>query len=106
MPLIKLDKVPQRTLIPGYHVKFVHSGNMTFAYWDIEAGSPLPEHSHPHEQVTHMLDGKFEITVDTETFVLEPGSVMVIPGNAKHSGKALTNCRILDVFYPIRKDYR
>jgi quercetin dioxygenase-like cupin family protein len=36
---------------------------------------------------------------------MKTGSVAVIPSNARHSGKAVTACRILDVFYPLREDY-
>jgi quercetin dioxygenase-like cupin family protein len=49
---------------------------------------------------------EFELTIDDETQVLGPGTVTQIPGNAVHSGKALTDCRILDVFAPVREDYR
>jgi hypothetical protein len=31
-----------KEIIPGYNVKFVHSENMTFAYWDILEGAVLP----------------------------------------------------------------
>lgn len=66
----------------------------------------MPEHSHPHEQVANLIAGKFEMTVAGETRTIEPGMVAVIPSEAKHSGRALTDCYILDVFYPIREDYR
>ena len=100
-----LKDIEQRELIPGYKVRFIHSKNMTFAYWDIEEGAPLPEHSHPHEQVATMIEGEFELTVESETKRVQKGDVAVIPPNAKHSGKAITDCKILDVFYPIREDY-
>ena len=100
-----LNDIKQKELIPGYKVSFIHSKNMTFAYWDIEKDSPLPEHSHPHEQVANLIEGKFELTVAGETKILEPGDVAIIPPDAKHSGKAITDCRIIDVFYPIREDY-
>jgi hypothetical protein len=29
----------------------------------------------------------------------------VIPANARHSAKALTRCRVMDAFYPLREDY-
>jgi len=52
MPFISLTDIElQENLIPGFNVRFVHSENMTFAFWDIKAGSLLPEHAHPHEQV-------------------------------------------------------
>jgi len=50
MPFINLDQQEEKELVPGYHVKFVHTNNMTFAYWRIEAGAGLPDHSHHHEQ--------------------------------------------------------
>jgi len=79
---------------------------MIFAYWDIEAGAVFPEHSYPHEQVTNIIAGKFELTVKGEMKVIRPGSVAIIPPDAIHSGRAITSCRIIDVFYPIREDYR
>ena len=53
-----------------------------------------------------MVEGEFEMTIDGETRVLGPGAVAVIPPNAVHSGKAIKKCRVIDVFYPIREDYR
>ena len=61
-----LDEIQQKELIPGYKVKFIHSQNMTFAYWDITAGAELPEHSHPHEQVGTMISGEFEFTINNK----------------------------------------
>ena len=106
MPVLFLDDLAQKTPIPGFTGRFVHSEHMTLAYWTVEAGAELPEHAHPHEQVTHMIEGQFTLTIDGETETLGPGCVGMVPSNARHSGKALTPCRIMDVFYPVREDYR
>ena len=106
MPFLNLDELEEKQMVPGFKGHFVHSENMTFAYWDIEAGAVLPEHSHPHEQVASMIAGEFELTVNGETKVLRPGSVAIVPSDAVHSGRAITICRIIDVFYPVREDYR
>lgn len=106
MPFLKLDDSAQREIFPGFHVHFVHSANMTFAHWTIKAGAVLPEHSHLHEQVVNMIAGEFELTISGEVQRLRPRSVAIIPSNAVHSGKAITECRIIDAFYPIREDYR
>ena len=100
------EKIEPSTVIPGFHGRFVHSATMTFALWDIEAGARLPEHSHPHEQVVHLYEGQLELTVEGERIVAAPGMVVAIPPNARHSGQALTSCRVLDVFCPVREDYR
>ncbi len=106
MPKYDLLNIPQTELVPGYHVRFVHTDNMTFAYWNIDRDAALPEHSHPHEQVANLIAGEFELTVDGVPHLLKPGMVFVIPGNVRHTGKALTDCQIIDVFYPTREDYR
>ena len=106
MAFIDLVDISEREIVPGYRARFVHGDKLTLAYWEVDPGAELPQHSHPHEQVANVLEGKFELTVDGESRVLEPGQVAVIPGGVPHSGKAITNCRLLDVFQPVREDYR
>jgi quercetin dioxygenase-like cupin family protein len=101
-----LDEITEREIVPGYRAKFIHAEGMTLAYWKVEAGAALPEHSHPHEQIANVLEGEFELTVAGESRVLIPGQVAVIPGNMPHSGRAITACRLLDAFQPAREDYR
>lgn len=102
----ELDQIEQREIVPGYRARFIHSGNNTLAYWDVDAGAALPDHHHPHEQVANVLEGTFELTVAGETRLCKAGSVAVIPPDVPHSGVAKTRCRILDIFYPVREDYR
>ena len=74
--------------------------------WTLVGGGVFDAHSHPHEQVVNVLDGGFELVVEGTPRMLRTGNVFAIPGNAPHSGRALTLCWILDVFCPIREDYR
>jgi quercetin dioxygenase-like cupin family protein len=101
----RLEDLEPREIVPGYVARFVHTDNMTFAYWTIEAGASLPSHQHPHEQVANLLEGEFELTLEGQVHILKPGTVLVIPSQAVHSGRAITDCRILDVFHPCREDY-
>lgn len=101
-----LKELKAKELVPGFHGKMIHTERMTLAYWDIEKDSKLNEHHHPHEQVVNMLEGEFEITVNGVAFHLVKGDVLPIPGNVPHSGRAITDCKILDVFTPVRDDYR
>lgn len=106
MAFLDLNTLEEKELLPGFKARFVHTEHMTCSYWTVAAGASLPGHAHPHEQVTNVMEGRFELTVNGETKTLAPGSVAVIPSNAAHSGKAVTDCRIIDVFYPVREDYR
>lgn len=106
MMITKITDLKEKEIVPGIKGKFVHSDNMTVVYWSIDAGAVMPEHAHPHEQIVNVLEGEFDLIVEGETNSAEPGFIAVIPSNVKHGGKAKTNCRILDVFYPVREDYR
>lgn len=106
MQVFELNQIDPKELAPGFKAQFIHSENMTFSYWKIDAGSSLPQHAHYHEQVVNMLEGEFELSVGEEHRVLKPGEVVVIPGNVSHGGRAITDCRMLDVFYPVREDYK
>ena len=75
-------------------------------YWNVEEGASIPIHTHMHEQVAHVMEGKFEFILDKETRILEPGIVVVIPPYMPHGGRAITACRLLDVFHPERDDYK
>ena len=106
MPFFDITTLIQKEVISGYNGKTIHTGTMTFMYWTVDEGAVMPEHSHLHEQVAHVLKGKFELTIDGQTEMLEPGRVAVIPPHVKHGGRAVTACELLDVFNPEREDYK
>ena len=95
-----------REVAPGFFGKFIHSEKMSIAYWEAKEGSEIPLHSHVHEMMVNVIEGKLELTIDGNTRILEFGTVALIPGHVPHKAKALTNCKIIDVFYPVREDYK
>ena len=92
--------------LEGANARFVHSDNITLAEWRFQANVNLPEHSHSNEQITKLISGKFELTIEGEKVLLKAGSSVIIPPNAVHSGKAITECHIIDVFTPVREDFK
>ena len=106
MSFLNLKDLKEVEPVAGFKTRFVHSDHLTMAYWTVTAQATLPQHTHPHEQITSLLEGEFEMTIAGETKILRPGQAAVIPSNVPHSAKALTACRIIDAFYPVREDYR
>jgi quercetin dioxygenase-like cupin family protein len=47
-----------------------------------------------------------ELTVGDETYRMIPGQIVTIPSDVPHSGRAITDCEIMDVFCPVREDYK
>ena len=103
---ITLEEKKSKEMFPGFTGRFEHTENMTLAFWEATAGSNVPEHSHMHQQVVTVSEGKLELVVNGEKKVMDAGRIAVIPSNVKHSAYAVTDCKLLDVFYPVREDYR
>lgn len=103
---ITTKELPDFDLIQGFKAKMIHTDQLTVMHVRVKAGAALPEHHHPHEQITNIIAGEFEMTVDGVTQICKAGDVIVIAGNIPHSGKALTDCHIIDVFNPPREDYK
>lgn len=99
------DIVPVE-IMPGFSGRFIHTEHLTLALWKIRKGSILPLHQHPHEQVSQLISGEFEMTVNGEYQKAVPGELITIPGNTDHEGKALSDCVIFDIFSPVREDYK
>lgn len=104
--VIQLTDVEEREIIPGYLARFVHSENMSFAFWKVQPGAKMPVHSHIHEQVSMVTKGEFALSINGKEMLLTPSRVIIIPSMSPHSGTALTYCEITDVFYPVRADYK
>lgn len=103
---VRLSEIQPHEVMPGFAAKMIHTAQTTHAYWQITKGAALPEHAHVHEQVLNLLEGEFELVLAGVPHRLMAGDVLVIPSNVPHSGTAITDCRILDVFSPVREDYR
>ncbi len=103
---LNLDTIPSKEIMPGFHGKLVHAEKLSIAYWTVDKGAEVPEHSHKNEQVMQVLEGSFELTVNQKTTVYGPGDVVIISPHATHSGKALSACKLMDVFSPVREEYR
>ena len=103
---LNLSNIPSKEIMPGLHGKLVHTENMSIVFWNVDKGAEVPEHSHMNEQVMHVIDGEFEFTLNGETKIYRPGDLVIIAPHAKHSGKALTPCNLMDVFSPVREEYK
>jgi len=71
-----------------------------------EEGVFIPLHSHPHEQLGYVISGRVEFVVGDETFIANEGDSYAIPSHIPHSARFLTSTRLIDVFSPVREEYR
>lgn len=62
-------------------------------------------HEHPHQQVTYVEKGKFEVTIGKKTEILGKGDAFVVPSNVTHGAVCLENGILIDTFSPQREDF-
>ena len=62
-------------------------------------------HTHPHVQISYVLKGKFEATINGETAVISEGDSYYTEPDAPHGVVCLEEGVLLDVFTPRRDDF-
>ena len=105
MPFVDTSSLKVIERLPGWHGRYFHSANMTFAHYDFVRGSSIHEHFHPEEEVYEVVEGELEVTIDGVTQIARAGTVAIVPANARHSVKALTDGRVIIVDYPLRHGF-
>jgi len=98
--------IETKEIAPGFFSKLIHTENNTINFIEVAAGNLVPRHQHINQQCAFVIEGKFEMTIDDVTQLLEPGIFAVIPPNVWHSGIAITDCKLIDIFNPAREDYK
>jgi len=106
MPFIHYNDRNRVKIWDGIYGSLYHSDHLTCGHIWLEHGVLLPEHHHFQEQWTHVIEGELEFTIAGETTILKPGMCAYIPSNVPHSGKALTACKAIDIFNPVREDFK
>lgn len=62
-------------------------------------------HSHPHIQSSYVAEGRFEVTINGISKILEQGGSFIVPGNLVHGVRALEAGRLIDSFSPHRAEF-
>ena len=81
-----------------------HGKDLMACHLYFDAGGIGTPHKHPHTQVTIILSGRFEFTLNGDTVLLSSGDSVYIPDNAEHSLVCLEKGELIDVFTPERED--
>jgi quercetin dioxygenase-like cupin family protein len=98
--------LPGFTPAPGIVMNVMVGGRLMAIWVRLEAGSSVPTHAHPHEQIGLVLEGEIHMTIGGETRILVPGHAYTIPGNMPHAAVAgPSGAVVLDIFSPIREEY-
>ncbi len=106
MPFIASEKLPRMQLFPGALSGIVSGEHLQLSFLEMEEGSEVPAHNHPHEQAGIVLSGKLRFKIGSEECLMEAGDAFIVPPDVVHSGIVVEGpAHVLDIFTPPREDY-
>ena len=92
--------------IPGIEQKTLVYGERTLmTEFLLKKGIRLPKHSHPHEQIGYLVNGRIRLSIGPEEKDMMPGDSWCIPSDVEHGAEILEDSVAIDIFSPVREDY-
>ncbi|MBE6634812.1 MAG: cupin domain-containing protein [Ruminococcaceae bacterium] len=70
-----------------------------------EEGAVGSVHSHPHSQISYVLEGRFEARIGGEVKEISQGDSYYTEPDMPHGVVCLEKGKLLDVFTPMRMDF-
>jgi quercetin dioxygenase-like cupin family protein len=97
---------PWIEICPGIRRQTVaHGKSMYQMIAELDAGSVMPAHQHPQEQIVHLLSGRTKLIVDGKPHELKAGDSFYLASNVPHGVETIEQTRVLDTFSPPRAEY-
>ena len=107
MTFFAINDLEATEMAAGLDRRAIYLEKLMLTFVDFEPGVNLPQHNHPHEQITLVLEGTLEFTLDGETKILNAGQGVTVASNVPHSARSLAGpARVLDAWHPLREDYK
>lgn len=100
------DKIPVEKTAEGIERQMVVGQNVMICRFRFAPFVVTPEHTHPHEQMTLVMQGKVKFFISGEERIVSAGDVLHFPPENRHGATMLDEEVILiDIFSPIREDF-
>jgi quercetin dioxygenase-like cupin family protein len=94
-------------MLEGIERKTLVYGDKTlFTQFRLAGGKTLPSHKHPQEQTGYLVSGHINLIINGVRHDIRPGDSWNIKGNIEHSAEIITDSIAVEVFAPVREDYK
>jgi quercetin dioxygenase-like cupin family protein len=104
---VRATEVEPVEMVPGLWRRTLSYGQrLMVVQATLEEGAVVPIHSHPHEQITYVVEGRLTMEVGGQTHVLGPGDSLLLPSDVGHGATVTERTIVVDTFSPPREDYK
>lgn len=103
----QVSGLPDTHPLPGLTARFVAGDKLHALFGRAEPNASLPLHSHPHEQISYVLEGQMHFQVGDTGYDLGPGDGLAIPGGVTHGAIRIgpEGASFVEIFTPLRDEY-
>ena len=93
-------------MFPGVVRRTLNSGDRTtLVEISIAKAGVVPLHTHPHEQIGYVAQGRLRFQIGDAVLDLAAGDSYCVPGGVSHGVEALEDVIAIDIFSPVREEY-
>ena len=98
--------IPRERVSEGIERQLVVGDRIMLCRFRFAPSLVTPEHRHPHEQMTIVVQGRVRFFVEGAERIASPGDVLHFPANCLHGATMMDEEVILvDIFSPPREDF-
>ena len=101
------DEFGRHTIFGNIPIVTLAGEHLQLSLVDLPGDGVVEWHAHANEQMGYIVSGRVRFQIADQDTVLHAGDMYRIPGGVRHRVTTLgTPARVLDVFYPVRDEYR
>lgn len=103
---VENSKIDFQQAAPGVQKKILaYADELMCVENHFETGAVGALHSHPHTQITYIVEGKFEFQIGDEKKIVTKGDTLLKQNGIVHGCVCLEKGILLDIFTPMREDF-
>lgn len=100
------NALPWIDIVPGIRRQTITAGTTMYQMRaELKAGSRLPEHHHPQEQIMHLVSGRLRVFAGGAEREMRAGESIYLASDMPHAVDVLEDSQVIDTFSPPRDDY-
>ena len=102
-----INKLPLKPFAPGIRRFIFTLKQMMGAYFEIDPGVVVDEHSHPNEQMGMLIRGTIKWRIRGQEVIKHAPFLYAIPSQEPHKAEILGDepALIFEIYHPIRQDF-
>ena len=104
---VNKNKIEPIKILEGvYRKTLAYNDSVMLCHFLLEKDAKIPLHNHKEHQIGYVINGKVKFLTENGNFIATTGDSYVFDSNEKHGAILLEKSEIIEVFHPLRNDYK